>query len=495
MGLPSVNSMSLPRAKIINQLYEAETASEGFRLFLRLFPCWVPPVAMASGCVAYGLSIVIRLHLARWRISQRRRAQRTYALLQNLRGIHNARGGGGGSTGVSGSLAYIFSEEDEEDDEEEGGEEDKTAVSVRDINEFRSSLGVLLPRDEDLLTLLERLLVEDPIPEGWVLYRTTAGIIRFMNQNTQELSFFHPLAEPLKEHIEYILRLRNGKTVEEKYPSRTGLEAQTSASLDMGSRSSSHFGGKRGSPFESNHLYPWSTVFSSSGSGSGSGVLGDGNAEDTRGSGFFGETSSGGAALHARSGSHATASWGSPNGTGVYEEGSSGNGRNGNTRKATELSSVSSGGGNVPTSSGVAGGGGSNGTPSEGLTTNTSSPSLHAVPSDSGASPTGGGSGSNGGQSSSQLHRHVHDGYQPPRSRFSMARRAINYFLQREQQKIIRDVIEESKKATEPKKAGEVSLSDSDLDACRNSKKEHKLPHESGGRVFFPVNKEPLQTG
>lgn len=209
MGKVKSSSVVPRHSDAIQRLYDAETAGEGIQCLLSFFPRWVPPFALLSLVGVYGVTMFARLKFTRWRIAERHRAQATYELLANLRGFHTVGGGRAGSRG------HALSEDDVDDDEED--EEDETAVTMRDVDEFRSSLGVLLPRDEDLLGIIERMLVVDPIPEGWVLYRTTAGIIRFMNNNTQELSFFPPNKRKEQEHIEAELRRRNREAMQSKY--------------------------------------------------------------------------------------------------------------------------------------------------------------------------------------------------------------------------------------------------------------------------------------
>lgn len=474
------------RAELLRRLYEADTTSEGLSLFFSLFPRWVPPVALIGGCCAYYLYIIGRVNLTRWRILERRRAQRKYELLEDLRGIHKFRGGMEGNSGVrGGGLAYIFSEEDDEEDE--GEEDDKTAVSVRDMDEFRSSLGILIPRDEDLLALLERLLVEDPIPEGWVLYRTTAGIIRFMNQNTQELSFFHPMAEGLKYHIESTLRQRNRKAMESKYATRAVVESggESSGSLELNGFSESHLGG---GTFQSSHLFPWTQGFSSSGNRSGSPSLGDGSGEDLRGSGVvFGDHLNG----HGLGGSGGSTagSGNSIGGLGASGEGGSQTKKSGSTKKGSDPLGTPSVNGSLQGSSGL--GMLSSSPPPEGLSSCTQPQGYHRSLSDggSGSGGTTTGAGGKGGNSGGVFFGTKPEGL-PQGGTFSLVQRAVKFFLEREQKKIEKDVMIESQKAAEARKSGEIFSSTSD----GNDRKEHKEHHEAGGRVFLPGSDVDYQT-
>lgn len=189
-----------------DDVYAAETFGEGIRAVFRIIPFWVPIAGVTSGIGAYYLVFRVRLFLSQWRIAERQRAERKFDLLENLRGV---------SMGPVGAVEPLADDGDPDEDEEE--EDDETAVSMYDVDEFRSSLGIRLPRDEDLLVMVEKMLMVDPIPDGWVLYRTTAGIIRFMNLNTQELFFFHPGKRKEKAFIEEELKRRNRQAMESKY--------------------------------------------------------------------------------------------------------------------------------------------------------------------------------------------------------------------------------------------------------------------------------------
>eukprot|EP00796_Vickermania_ingenoplastis_P002208 gene2208-1375_t len=209
----------LSRSVAMRRLYAAETPLEGYRAMYSFFPPWFPPVALLSLTGLYGVWVCVRIKYTRWRIAERRRAERAFEVLENLRGLHAM------NTRDRGLHSHALAEEDGDDDEEEEEGQDETVVSIRDLDEFRSSLGVQLPRDEDLLGIIEQMLMDDPIPEGWVLYRTSAGIIRFMNINTQELSFFHPDKSKEQHHIESELRRRNREAMESKYAAQPAFEA------------------------------------------------------------------------------------------------------------------------------------------------------------------------------------------------------------------------------------------------------------------------------
>lgn len=225
--------------ELVERLYGAETIRDGLYSLLRLPPRWVPPVALASTLFLYGGVLTIRLKYVRWRLKEQSRAQRRYELLENLRGIHaiSGTGSGGRKDGAGGQRVHAL-QEDEDDEEEGDTADDKASVSLRDVDEFRSSLGILLPRDEDLLAMIEQILVDAPIPEGWELYRTTAGIIRFINRSTQELSFFHPGVQTMQEYIEGEIRRRNREAMENKYATQTGGTASGRSAAGSAPRSS-----------------------------------------------------------------------------------------------------------------------------------------------------------------------------------------------------------------------------------------------------------------
>ncbi|KEG10373.1 hypothetical protein DQ04_03801000 [Trypanosoma grayi] len=203
--------------KLRRELYEAETASDAGAALLRAVPRWLPWVGTCACAAAYIASIRVRLFIAKWRRAARRRAERKYKALGYL---HT----GALPPGESFTLA-----EDDHDGGAGAGDEcssssrsssssaDDTALSVADIEEFRCSLGIRSPRDEDLLVMVEEMLLIDPIPDGWVLYRTTSGVVRFMNLNTQELFFFHPCKREEERYIRAEVRHRNRVTMESKY--------------------------------------------------------------------------------------------------------------------------------------------------------------------------------------------------------------------------------------------------------------------------------------
>eukprot|EP00331_Platyophrya_macrostoma_P004219 CAMPEP_0176421506 /NCGR_PEP_ID=MMETSP0127-20121128/9210_1 /TAXON_ID=938130 /ORGANISM="Platyophrya macrostoma, Strain WH" /LENGTH=359 /DNA_ID=CAMNT_0017802241 /DNA_START=186 /DNA_END=1265 /DNA_ORIENTATION=+ len=91
---------------------------------------------------------------------------------------------------------------------------DPTVVTVDDLEEFHMALGLMQPRDEDLILLVDDMLLNQAIPAGWILYRTTGGYIRFRELNTEELTFFHPGARELERLVRSGVASRNQADME-----------------------------------------------------------------------------------------------------------------------------------------------------------------------------------------------------------------------------------------------------------------------------------------
>ncbi|RNE99942.1 hypothetical protein TraAM80_07905 [Trypanosoma rangeli] len=185
-------------------LYDAETVGDAGRTVLQALPAWVPWVGAGACITAYVVTFRVRLFIARWRRAARWRVERKYMALGFLHDYAQPPG-----------MSFTLVGEDEEDEDGEDG--DATALKMSDIEEFCCSLGIRSPRDDDLLLLVEEMLLVDPIPDGWVLYRTTAGLVRFMNVNTQELFFFHPGKLEEERRIRAELKLRNRVVMEAKF--------------------------------------------------------------------------------------------------------------------------------------------------------------------------------------------------------------------------------------------------------------------------------------
>ncbi|KAF8294540.1 hypothetical protein TcYC6_0100000 [Trypanosoma cruzi] len=190
--------------KIKTDLYEAETAGEAAQAVLQALPRWLPWVGAGACITAYIVTLRVRLFVARWRRAARRRVERKYMAIGYLHDYAQPQG----------EFFTLVGDDNDDDDGEEG---DNTALTLSDIEEFRCSLGIRSPRDDDLLLLVEEMLLVDPIPEGWVLYRTSAGLVRFMNVNTQELFFFHPGKREEERYIRAELKRRNNVFMEAKF--------------------------------------------------------------------------------------------------------------------------------------------------------------------------------------------------------------------------------------------------------------------------------------
>ncbi|CAJ1005866.1 hypothetical protein Q4I28_001183 [Leishmania naiffi] len=217
---PTSSSSTSSYSQWWQRLYSAHTFTEGLRVVFEVVPLWVPVAGVVTTAGTYYITFRVRLFLAQWRIAERRRAERKYDLLDNLRGM---------TTVPVGAVHALDDDDDDDDDDDE--EEDETAVSRRDVDEFRSSLGIRLPRDEDLMAIVERMLMTDTLPDGWVLYRTSAGIVRFMNLNTQELFFFPPNKRKERALIESELKKRNREAMESRYNFSYEDEGMNSSSL------------------------------------------------------------------------------------------------------------------------------------------------------------------------------------------------------------------------------------------------------------------------
>ncbi|KAH9599888.1 hypothetical protein LSM04_001151 [Trypanosoma melophagium] len=240
----SLSVVSLQEFK--SDLYAAETLSDAGRALLHAVPYWLSFVSVGACITTYIATMRLRLFIAKWRRTARRRAERKYRTLGHL------------NNGIPAPCSSFTLVEDDDDDDDENENspsnvsnnnnnnqnedgnnnndnsdisnsnnnskkkkgnsgEDDTTLSVLDIEEFRRSLGIRSPRDDDLLVMVEEMLLVDPIPDGWVLYRTTAGVVRFMNINTQELFFFHPEKQQEEQHIRAELQRRNKAYREAKY--------------------------------------------------------------------------------------------------------------------------------------------------------------------------------------------------------------------------------------------------------------------------------------
>lgn len=158
--------------KRYSHIYEAEELGEGLRAISEVLPRWVLPCAVAGGLATYIAVFQGRLALSKWRHRERELNERS-----------------GSSRAPS-----VFGPDDVDD------LNDSSLLTYEEVEEFRRSLGIVLPRDDDLMSQIEGMLLDDPIPEGWELYRCTYGV-RFRNTTTGALAFFHPDARDLEHKI------------------------------------------------------------------------------------------------------------------------------------------------------------------------------------------------------------------------------------------------------------------------------------------------------
>ncbi|SCU65981.1 uncharacterized protein TEOVI_000624900 [Trypanosoma equiperdum] len=201
--------------KLWHDLYEAETLSDARRAVLSTVPQWVPWLGGGVCLIAYAAVLRTRLFLARWRRAARKRAERKFSGFRRWKGCD-----------APPPCVVITRIEEEVDGDEDGdGGSDAegsrcgdggaaTTLSVGDIAEFRCSVGLRSPRDDDLLIMIEEMLLVDDVPDGWVLCRTTSGVVRFMNLNTQELCLFPPGRQGRGHYIRKELRRRNKLEIE-----------------------------------------------------------------------------------------------------------------------------------------------------------------------------------------------------------------------------------------------------------------------------------------
>lgn len=174
-----------------SSLYDAQDLAEGLRVLQSTLPPWVAPSLLVGATATYFLAYKSRKALNQWRNAQRRAALQRYQSLSRAQSMQPSPS----PEGTFDRAALDYS--------------DPTQVTEDDVEEFRHALGLVLPRDNDLVDLIERMLMEDPIPQGWVLYRCSYGGLRFRNEVTEELRFFHPDATSVEETVRRELAKRD----------------------------------------------------------------------------------------------------------------------------------------------------------------------------------------------------------------------------------------------------------------------------------------------
>ncbi|KAH8614255.1 hypothetical protein ERJ75_000749900 [Trypanosoma vivax] len=164
-------------------LYRAENLSDALRIIFLSGPRWLPWVGAGMFFTAYMTFLRVRILISRFRRAARARAERKFFAL------------GLPCDCVTPPPCTLFTKIGDGNDEDDGIvslEKNDATVTLADIEEFCFVLGLRDSRDDDLFTIVTKMLLVDDIPEGWALYRKSTGELRFLNFSTQELSFFHP---------------------------------------------------------------------------------------------------------------------------------------------------------------------------------------------------------------------------------------------------------------------------------------------------------------
>jgi hypothetical protein len=180
-----------------SSLYDAQDVGEGLKVLQSALPVWVAPSLVVGASAAYLLAYKSRKALNQWRNAQRNATLQRYQSLSRAASMHPSPSPEGTfdrtAFGASSTIDYS----------------DPTQVTEEDVEEFRHALGLMLPRDADLVEMIEQMLMEDPIPDGWVLYRCSFGGLRFRNESTEELRFFHPMATEVEDKVRRELAKRD----------------------------------------------------------------------------------------------------------------------------------------------------------------------------------------------------------------------------------------------------------------------------------------------
>lgn len=174
------------------ELYRAESLDDAVPLILKHVPVWAPMTALLGGTLLYAGSVRLRLLLSKWRRRERARLVQKHQL---------------DSAASSPSPRRV-------DDSMQLENVDATVVTEDDLYEFHLSLGLMSPRDDDLIELVNKMILSDPIPDGWILFRCSGGFLRFRELNTDELRFFHPDARTTETVVRNTLSARNAADIE-----------------------------------------------------------------------------------------------------------------------------------------------------------------------------------------------------------------------------------------------------------------------------------------
>lgn len=173
---------------------EAETLGEIVKIVENALPFWTRLGATVGLVTSYISYYKIRYMINRWRRRERNRMYEKYSRIEQEDRCEVAD--------ISDATDAV----------------DPTAVSLRDLDEFHMALGLRRPRDNDLIEKVDKMILTDVIPDGWILYRTSQGYIRFRNQSTESLSFFHGGAKVLEGIVRIETSQRNAKEIEKEFP-------------------------------------------------------------------------------------------------------------------------------------------------------------------------------------------------------------------------------------------------------------------------------------
>ncbi|CUF94800.1 transmembrane protein, putative [Bodo saltans] len=174
------------------ELYAAASLEEALPTIAESIPVWAPMTFLLGGGLLYIGSFRMRLLLSKWRRHERARLIQKYQLE---------------SAANSPSPRRI-------DDSQPLERVDPTVVTEEDLDEYHLSLGLMRPRDDDMIALVNKMILSDAIPEGWILFRCASGFLRFRELNTDELRFFHPQAKTTESVVRSTVSARNQADME-----------------------------------------------------------------------------------------------------------------------------------------------------------------------------------------------------------------------------------------------------------------------------------------
>jgi hypothetical protein len=174
------------------QLYSAKSLEDALPTIAERIPVWAPMTFLLGGGLLYIGSFRMRLLLSKWRRHERARLIQKYQLESAANSPSPRRA----------------------DDSLMVEHVDPTVVTEEDLDEYHLSLGLMRPRDDDLIALVDKMILSDSIPEGWILFRCASGFLRFRELNTDELRFFHPKAKTTESVVRCTVSARNQADME-----------------------------------------------------------------------------------------------------------------------------------------------------------------------------------------------------------------------------------------------------------------------------------------